>query len=410
MSWSTAVLKYFVGIWVLISALMLGGTALAADPPAVDVPALLRKLEPDSNFEQREEAKKVLRDALLNNQLTTEQIALIREVAVGRGPGLLGTLEASKRVEQIFKEYVLRQPTVAMFQEFVQPMITRFTDTGGIQYRFGGDRGQVTGNNFQGHQDFNKFLELASSAVDNLTVGDTERANMRLEELKTFINGLPDDRFRGLGFRLNRQGFLRIVQQALDKIPQAQREILMIAGPPPGARLSLPIPGAALVNAGGTFTMDIQQVITPGVVDVTLPTEDAFLPTVPPEGYQFVGYSAFVIADEAIEIGGPLKVGFQYGPGLLFGHPVLNPDGLGVVRIANGTVQPLLDQSFNDPGAFMISASYEPPSRGSGLNQFGFFAVIQAIPEPSTYLLLSTGLLGIFGYTWRKRKPKLEAA
>lgn len=152
--------------------------------------------------------------------------------------------------------------------------------------------------------------------------------------------------------------------------------------------------------------MDIPLVLTAGEVDVTMPSDLALMTALPPPLYHFAGYTALVIPSEDLAVGGPINVSFEYGPGLLFGNPVIDPNRLELIWIANGRVEFLRDDFINDIGKFTISASYTPPSPESGFNQFGFFAVVQSVPEPSTIVLVGTGLAALPAYGWRRSRRR----
>ena len=53
---------------------------------------------------------------------------------------------------------------------------------------------------------------------------------------------------------------------------------------------------------------------------------------------------------------------------------------------------------------FTVSPSDNGPGVGQVGTFYGEFDVVKAVPEPSTIALLTTGLLGLLAYAWRKRK------
>src|SRR5262249_24508685 len=83
---------------------------------------------------------------------------------------------------------------------------------------------------------------------------------------------------------------------------------------------------------------------------------------------------------------GRVAVGIEYGEHQLFGNPAVDPSSLRIARLANGRME-LLDDYINDTDNHIITGFYTPESQSSGLDQFGEFAVVQAVPEPSALTL-----------------------
>jgi hypothetical protein len=57
--------------------------------------------------------------------------------------------------------------------------------------------------------------------------------------------------------------------------------------------------------------------------------------------------------------------------------------------------------NFGDTSAYV-----EDWARGSEFRNYAFVAGAEAVPEPGTWALMSTGLLGLLGYGWRKRQQQ----
>jgi hypothetical protein len=62
-----------------------------------------------------------------------------------------------------------------------------------------------------------------------------------------------------------------------------------------------------------------------------------------------------------------------------------------------------------DPGGFALFGNPFPWTMLS-INATLTVHGIAAVPEPSTYLLLATGLVGLIGYAWRKRKRAVSTS
>jgi hypothetical protein len=77
----------------------------------------------------------------------------------------------------------------------------------------------------------------------------------------------------------------------------------------------------------------------------------------------------------------------------------------------NGTLATLDDYGMDTPAAAFVSSPLVLGALSNGTSAFfGNIAGVtieslpQTIPEPSTLVLFSTGLIGLTAYAWRKRK------
>src|SRR5262249_40544634 len=114
-------------------------------------------------------------------------------------------------------------------------------------------------------------------------------------------------------------------------------------------------------------------------------------PALPPPGYQFVDADVFALqAQEGLAVGGSLAIEIEYGDVQLLGNPVRDPHALQILRIANG-------QTFFLPtelmGSDRASAMYVVDASSGGGDQFGEFALVQAIAQPPAGVLIGAGLI-----------------
>jgi PEP-CTERM motif len=91
--------------------------------------------------------------------------------------------------------------------------------------------------------------------------------------------------------------------------------------------------------------------------------------------------------------GNPYQDNYVPGGNLVSITPPSSPLAAGGTLTYDFTANPLLAVSFTD----VIALSSDPS------NQFTDIVAVRSVPEPSTVILLATGLLGLLGYGWRRR-------
>jgi hypothetical protein len=91
--------------------------------------------------------------------------------------------------------------------------------------------------------------------------------------------------------------------------------------------------------------------------------------------------------------GNPFQDTYVPGGNLVSITPPSNPLAAGATLTYDFTANPLLAVSFTD----VIALSSDPS------NQFTDITAVRSVPEPSTVVLLATGLLGLLRYAWRRR-------
>jgi hypothetical protein len=339
----------------------------------IDSLDLLQKLG-NSSFRVREDATRDLANALLGQQLTLAQIQDVRHAANGEG---LGTdPEIRRRSRDVFSRYVRRvEESLPLFK--IQILLDGNTS---LSYEFGPYTGLLNRTNAQEVQDFNKLQDLARAAQNALTSGDVPTAQARLTELKTFLLGLTATRYSGLG--LYQGGSVPLpqataasqVQQAIDQLPQSATEIQGAAGSPPTAPapkipIQIPTSGPAIPATGSSFRLVIDNVLTPGEVDLTSYSEDETRRLLAVAGYQAVSPVYDIVTDGVVQISGEVQVGIQYSDGLL-DTLLSNPGELQIARVANGEVQ-ILPTILNDLLGGVLWASYTVPSPSSSSGSLG---------------------------------------
>lgn len=110
------------------------------------------------------------------------------------------------------------------------------------------------------------------------------------------------------------------------------------------------------------------------------------------------GVSAFSLrfATDADGLGG-------FGTSIAF-NPTYFPAIGDIVRQSFSFGQSFSDRyvEFTAVDNFFSNGGFGPPPGGDrvGLGEIAF----QAVPEPSTWFLMATGLIGVFGYGWRRRR------
>jgi hypothetical protein len=127
-----------------------------------------------------------------------------------------------------------------------------------------------------------------------------------------------------------------------------------------------------------------------GLIDFFTPPPGTEL-AAPPAGHLFLGSVYDVLADNTLTVSGLVDVKMEYGPTLL-DNPLISPsalDSLELVRITDAGIVPLTLIS-NDTTDGVIEGYYYAPT--GGLDQFGEFAILQTVPEPSPLLLLAIGV------------------
>lgn len=123
-------------------------------------------------------------------------------------------------------------------------------------------------------------------------------------------------------------------------------------------------------------------------------------------GFHYVAASGSLftsILDFPMGFAGPFTVSTggnllgSFGPGNSVDFTPFSGGGVSEFTITG--INPLVDPS--DPTAFPLQLSFNAPT-GSFTMQA--LQSQQVVPEPSTWLLLATGLIGLLGLGWRKRQ------
>jgi len=191
---------------------------------------------------------------------------------------------------------------------------------------------------------------------------------------------------------------LMIVRELLDKLKLGIQQ----AGgnPTPDMPPPIPVDAPGSVDLGKTFGLQVAGVSTIGDLNSLSPSlGDLF--AAPPPGFEFVGPAIDLSAEDGLLVSLGVEISIEYGSTQLLGPTITNPNELALARIANGGLE-FLQTDLNDPVDHVITAGYSPESASSGLDQFGEFVIVQAIPEPSSLALLTVATVGLLGRRrWR---------
>src|SRR5262249_13080122 len=95
----------------------------------------------------------------------------------------------------------------------------------------------------------------------------------------------------------------------------------------------------------------------------------------------------------------------EYGTSDLLENKISDPSELRIARMANGATEVLSDFSI-DLSQSMITAFYSPQSASLGLDQFGEFALVEPVPEPSSIAVFGAATLSLLGCARRRRCSK----
>jgi hypothetical protein len=103
-------------------------------------------------------------------------------------------------------------------------------------------------------------------------------------------------------------------------------------------------------------------------------------------------------------VSGTVEIAIEYGARQSWGPSIVDPQALSIVRVADGRLE-FLSTDLNDTAADVITALYMANATIPGSDQFGEFALVEQIPEPSSAMLLAIGMLGFSVLPLVSRRP-----
>jgi len=406
------------GGWVVLLILLLFGSfdrAMAANLPTATFDQLVADLDSGS-FPVREAASKALAgyvDPASATRLTIAQLQALRALAHGTGKP---PLEVQYRAGKIIQSWMQLNPaTTKEASAFLKGIQIKDAKYNGVlnegSFNLGAVRisyeaavlpfvGELTAN----------YWRAASQYSDGLT----NNVVPQLEAMKALVQGLTAQQLKSLfitmgGNQLTKDQLVDYLDKQIDTAKQLIDKVNNKLGdPPPGPAKPKPIKGNGAIGNAKTFQAALVGAkVTPGKVTF-LGVSNAFSIADAPKGYEFAGDIFVLSADSQLQLtGGQVDVSIDYGNPDLMGLPTSDAKDFQIVRFADGVYEPFLTTS-NDTSNFVVSGVYDIPSSGSGLDPFGEFAVIVAVPEPGDWLLLLAGF-AIVGLGARMRHRNLTA-
>ena len=387
--------------WVLVIVVIVGAAyaAKAAPPDYSNKPVdeLITLLD-DNGFVNRQAASEEL-EKRLPNLAKVDILKLVN--AYSAGP-----LEVTKRVERLIGKYLIDLDMSPSARAALNALKTQQTGlptqtTDGLQipFKLGDAKGMASADTDAQKKVFSDLMLRFAAFRNYLAIGDTDGAKARLDELKNFINGLTNDQFARLRL-VNKDGTVMTKADLFDLIgaaraltTQAKDEINKKMGAiPPEARPLATVAASGPLDLGKTLALSVGSLIAPGMLDVTFEDVDQALAVAPP-GFMAVGPIFELLPIGDLAVGDLISVSVQYGDLSGLGFGIVDPSLLRLVRIANGDYQ-FLSES-NDLTRHLITGSYPVSGSPSGLDQFGEFMLVQAVPEPTTLVLLFAAALGL---------------
>ena len=365
-------------------------------------------------FAVRQEAQRQLTAAARKTGeaggLTFNQLAMVQSL-IFNGP----SLEVQRRAETIMETPLWGLPAAAVIRDNLGVQInpaTGFIRVDAAEGRFDTNDNEakaaaaalqrkwfailanISAGNFNGavtaYNDYNDFV------VTKLKPADFNKLNLKKNNQNFSVDDL-------------RSGFVDADRGFSDLRGQIQNKG---ANPDPGNRPAIPVPNGTGLNIipnqpNQSLRLSILGNAVAGTLSVFGPTPENAM-SIPPPGYEYVGEIYDLSADQALLISGEIRIGIEYGEQQLIGNPVVDPSRLHLVCIANGDIS-FLDypenREVNDLGNFVLFSSYFTNSADAGLDQFGEFAIVQAVPEPGTFALaIAAGAAGMVMAGCRRRR------
>ena len=379
-----------------------GGSEVAAQDPNVDT--LINRLG-DPNYKARERATKDVADFLQAGTTTPEQRQKVRDAAEGNA-----SPEIRWRAAAALGFYNENLPQVKMALDLTKVKATGQSPLG-VLFEFDtGIKGaaplRLVDDIFQAPE-FTFLRKLEKDFKDSLRRGDLQGAETALDNMQTLFEN------RGVFF-LNADGIpqLECPQSVKDKLEEARQKLnsadneqkLAFGNTPAGPQGNRPVAGPGPVDTGQTFRMSLEGVDQTGELIVDSgPLERAI--SAPPAGFQFVG-NFFDVTTADVIVNGLVDLTIEFGIGdeQALNFPVNDSLPLQMVRFANGNFEFL--PTNVDLASRTASAAYFAEPIGAldleSFEQFGMFALVQVIPEPSGIVLTVVGLLGTTGLRSRR--------
>jgi hypothetical protein len=389
-----------------LAATVLGTAATAGAQTNDQVKALIAQLGND-DFSKREQAQAQLLNYLEKNVLTPDQLGLVQVAATSNAD-----LEIKKRAGNVMATWANTVPAVRTLLNdfFYQETAWDKFPNKGYSYRID----SFYGIGIRNEDPLESKLEKLSTTAKNAVLkGATADVTPNLKTLRDFVKGLNAADFNKLGLYEDpafkqKATQAEVVQKLTDAVNDAKAAIDAIGkGTNTGALLT---EQKTLVQnigpiGGGAQTLQLSLLdakpITAGFLSISSPPT-SLASFVTPPGFIIIGQVHEATADDSLAVSGRVGLQFVYGPMMLVGNPPLNPDTLEIARIANGAFD-ILPVDSNDLATFTITSHYTPDSGSSGLNQFGAFALLESVPEPSSFVLCGVGSLVLLTYaTCRK--------
>ncbi len=371
--------------YVLATVLLIvvAGRAMAQQPfdfSNKTVDQLIQLID-DDNFQVRQDATAEMVKRLPN--LKKDDLAKVVAAYFD------GSAEVNSRLGKLLKEYLFdlgNSPKATAAVGLVELKFTKYDPKKDFnaKIQFGEFTGEVPVNVFGKEAEWKVYNDLKAkwNAYRNyISIGDTDGAAARLDEMKKFVDGLTRLEFSYLtlqtkdGKQATKDDVLEAIGVAKYLTKQAKEEIQKKMGAIPDPRPTIAVAAAGPVNLGKTVALNVGTVIAPGTLDYTW-TDTQFDYGPVPSGYLVRGPIYDLLADDKLTISGAVSISIQYGSSEGNAYGITDPSKLAVFRIGGDGYQ-FLD-AFNDLGQHTITAVYSvsTPSSPVNIDQFGEFILV----------------------------------